>query len=477
MSVGEYTEAKLRPDAIGVWHIVFFVMAAAAPLAVVVGVTPYAFAFGNGTGVPMTFILVGLMYVLFSVGFTAMSAHIGGAVSFYPYISAGLGKPLGVGGALASIATYLSVELMATALFGVFANAMFTEWVGVDIPWWIYCLALHLCVFLTGRRAIELSGKVLAVLMIAEVSILTILGIAVLLNGGGPEGISLQPFSLPSVTSGNPGVALVFIVSAFIGFEATAIFGEEAREPRKTIPLATFLAVALIAGFYAFSTWIISLAYGPTNIVAAATADFTSLYQVVIESHLGRAFGILLQILMITSLFACVLSFHNTVNRYFFVISREGLLHKSLSDTHAEHQSPHTAGLFQAILMGVILMALGFSALDPVAIVGWASGFTAIGILMIQILVSLAVIVYFNRDDRGTGLWRRAVAPGISVILLSTCLYLMVINIEFVSGSASPIVKSFPVIIAALVLLGMAFASWLKTARPSVYENLGKILN
>ena len=101
MSVGEYTEAKLRPDAIGVWHIVFFVMAAAAPLAVVVGVTPYAFAFGNGTGVPMTFILVGLMYVLFSVGFTAMSAHIGAAVSFYPYISAGLGKPLGVGGALA----------------------------------------------------------------------------------------------------------------------------------------------------------------------------------------------------------------------------------------------------------------------------------------------------------------------------------------------------------------------------------------
>lgn len=477
MSASEYTETKLRRDAIGVWHIVFFVMAAAAPLAVVVGVTPYAFAFGNGTGVPLTFILVGLMYVLFSVGFTAMSAHIGGAVSFYPYIAAGLGKPLGVGGALASIATYLSVELMATALFGVFANAFLLEWVGVDVPWWLCCLVLMACVFLTGRRAIALSGKVLAVLMIAEVAILTILGVAVLLNSGGPEGIILQPFGLSSVTSGNPGVALVFIVSAFIGFEATAIFGEEAREPRKTIPLATFLAVALIACFYAFSTWIIALAYGPANIVAAATADFTTLYQVVIESHLGRAFGIVLQVLMITSLFACVLSFHNTVNRYFFVISREGLLHKSLSDTHTEHQSPHTAGLFQTILMGAVLVLLGVSALDPVAIVGWASGFTAIGILMIQILVSLAVIIYFRKDARGTSLWRRVVAPGVSLILLSSCLYLMVINIEFVSGSASPIVKSFPIIIAALILLGMAFANWLKTARPGVYDNLGKILN
>lgn len=477
MSVIESSDGKLRRDAIGVWHIVFFVMAAAAPLAVVVGVTPYAFAFGNGTGVPLTFILVGLMYVLFSVGFTAMSAHIGGAVSFYPYLSSGLGKPIGVGGALASIATYLSVELMATALFGVFANAFLMQWLGADVPWWICCLGLHVVVFATGRRAIELSGKVLGVLMTAEVAILTLLGIAILLSGGGPEGISLAPFGPASVTTGNLGVSLVFIVSAFIGFEATAIFGEEARDPRKTIPRATFLAVTLIAIFYAFSTWVIALAYGPSHIVAAATNDFTGLFQVQIEGHLGAVFGVMLQILMITSLFACVLSFHNTVNRYFFVVSREGLLHKSLSDTHAAHQSPHVAGLVQVLLMAAILVALGLAALDPVQIVGWASGFTAIGILMIQILVSLSVIVYFNRDDRGVSVWRRAVAPGVSIVTLSSCLYLLVTNIEFVSGTDSPIVKSFPLVIAALLVLGMIFGHWLKSNRPNTYENLGKILN
>ena len=477
MSVVETEDTMLRRDAIGVWHIVFFVMAAAAPLAVVVGVTPYAFAFGNGTGVPLTFILVGLMYVLFSVGFTAMSGHIGGAVSFYPYVSAGLGKPLGVGSALASIATYLSVELMATALFGVFANAFLLQWIGADVPWWLCCIALHLAVFATGRRAIELSGRVLGVLMIAEVAILTVLGLAVLLNGGGPEGISLAPFGPASVTSGNLGVALVFIVSAFIGFEATAIFGEEAREPRKTIPRATFLAVSLIAVFYAFSTWIIALAYGPSNIVAAATNDFTGLFQVQIEGLLGSAFGVMLQILMITSLFACVLSFHNTVNRYFFVVSREGLLHKSLSATHNEHNSPHTAGLFQLILMVAMLTALGLSALDPVLIVGWASGFTAIGILMIQILVSASVIIFFYKEDRGVSVWRRVAAPGFSMIALSGCLYLLVSNIEYVAGTESPIVKSFPLVIAGLIVLGMVFANWLKTNKPETYENLGKILN
>lgn len=78
----------LRRNAIGVSHIVFFVVAAAAPLTAVVGASPAAFAFGNGPGVPATYLLVGVLYLLFSVGFTAMSRFIGSAGGFYPYIAA-----------------------------------------------------------------------------------------------------------------------------------------------------------------------------------------------------------------------------------------------------------------------------------------------------------------------------------------------------------------------------------------------------
>jgi len=67
----------LRKDALGVPHIVFFVVAAAAPLTAVVGVTPAAFMLGNGPGVPLTFLMVGLLYLLFSAGFTAMSGFVG----------------------------------------------------------------------------------------------------------------------------------------------------------------------------------------------------------------------------------------------------------------------------------------------------------------------------------------------------------------------------------------------------------------
>ena len=74
ISIAEVAETKLRRDAIGVWHIVFFAMAAAVPLAVVVEITPFTLAFGNCIGVPLPLLLAGLMCVVFSIDFTGMIA-------------------------------------------------------------------------------------------------------------------------------------------------------------------------------------------------------------------------------------------------------------------------------------------------------------------------------------------------------------------------------------------------------------------
>ena len=111
---------RLSRNSIGLLHIVFFVVAAAAPLTAVVGASPAAFAFGNGAGVPGAFVLAGLLYIIFSVGFTAMSHHVGGTGAFYVYIAQGLGRHLAVGGALISLLTYSSVQIAVYALAGVF---------------------------------------------------------------------------------------------------------------------------------------------------------------------------------------------------------------------------------------------------------------------------------------------------------------------------------------------------------------------
>ena len=111
-----------------------------------------------------------------------------------------------------------------------------------------------------GASGIEMGAKILAVFVLAEFSILIVFALVTLFKGGGPEGLGLtDSFSPSAALQGAPGVALMFAVASMFGFEATAIYGEEAREPRKTVPRATYLSVAVITGFFAFTSWMLDL--------------------------------------------------------------------------------------------------------------------------------------------------------------------------------------------------------------------------
>ncbi|MFO1159155.1 MAG: APC family permease [Reyranellaceae bacterium] len=469
------TAGELRRDALGVPHIVFFVIAAAAPLTAVVGVTPAAFMLGNGPGVPGTFLLVGVLYLLFSAGFTAMSGHIGNAGGFYCYIVAGLGAPLGMAGALIALATYTAVDVAVYGLFGFFLNDMVKTAGGPDVAWWLYGLGLALGVYLCGSRSIEFSGRLLGYCMVAEITILLLLGLAILATADAARPIVFAPFGVSAIATPQLGVALVFVVSAFIGFEATAIFGEEARDPKRTIPKATYVAVTVVAVFYAFTTWTISLYYGPGNIADQAEGHTATLYLDAVKALLGRPAGILMDVLLVASLFACALSFHNTINRYLFAIGREGWMWRRLGRTHPQHQSPHFAGVIQTLTALALIAVFAIAGSDPYTVVfAWAGTFGALGILTLQILVSLAVVAFFWRDSRGIGPWRRLVAPGLSAAGLAVCLALMSAHLDLVSGSRSIIVQTFPELLLAIALGGIALAAWVKAHRPGVYAALGR---
>ena len=218
------------------------------------------------------------------------------------------------------------------------------------------------------------------------------------------------------------GVALVFVVSAFIGIEATVIFGEEARDPARTIPTATYVSVLLIAVFYAFSTWAISVYYGPSNILAEATKNTATLYLNAVGRLLGPGTALVMNMLLLTSLFACGLSFHSTINRYFFAIGREGLAWSGFARTHRDDRiAPCRRGgpnLDRDGRHG----GLRADQAGPYAVVfAWMGTFASLGILVIQIMVSIAVIAFFNKNTQGIGLWHRLIAPVLSTVGLGTC--------------------------------------------------------
>lgn len=271
------TSDALRKNALGTPHIVFFVVAAAAPLTAVAGVTPSALQLGNGSGVPATFLLVGGLYLLFSVGFSAMSGFVLSAGGFYSYIRAGLGPVVGLGGALIALATYTSVAVALYGLFGFFPNDL-----------------------------VRLAR-----------------------NGGSGKADRFRAVRRPG--------------------------------------------------------------------------------RVCAQTRLGAR------------------------------------LHRLVLHRIRSHDAAASGGGDASGSRGVPVAAFAMAGSDPYVVVFvWMSTFGSLGILLLQVMVSLAIIAFFWRNDRGLPVWRRMIAPGLGAVGLSACFALVVMNLDLVSSSTSLVVQSFP---------------------------------
>ena len=251
---------QLARNALGMWSIFFFVIAAAAPLTVMAGASPLAFRLG-GVGAPGAYVFAGIVYVLFAVGFTAMSQHMTNAGAFYAYITRGLGRPMGMGGAILALVAYSVGNAGFFGAIGFFARLVLQNLAGINTPWqlWAY-LGIGVVAFL-GYRQVEIGARVLGIIMACEVGILLIVAVVILIKGG-PEPASIAPFLPKNIFASGAGAMFVLAFGAFIGFEGTAIYAEEARDPFRTIPRATYVSVGFLALFYGFITWTITLAYG-----------------------------------------------------------------------------------------------------------------------------------------------------------------------------------------------------------------------
>ncbi|WP_223838440.1 APC family permease [Saccharopolyspora pogona] len=106
---------------------------------------------------------------------------------------------------------------------------------GPELPWWLYALVCWAVVGVFGYLRVDISAKVLGILLFAEVVVVLVFD-GVVVGGGGPEGVSGTPFTLDALTSGQLGIALVFTIALFTGFEAIAIYREETVNPEKTTP-------------------------------------------------------------------------------------------------------------------------------------------------------------------------------------------------------------------------------------------------
>jgi amino acid transporter len=488
---GATESGKLHRRALGVPDLVFFIVAASAPLTAVAGGQAATYLVTGNKGVPFMFIPLGIVLALFAVGYAAMSRHVSNAGAFYAYVARGLGKVQAVGAAFVALIAYNSMQIGIYGLFGVAMGAFMSDKVGIDIAWWGWCLIGGGVIGLLGVLQIDLNARVLAVLLCLEVLVVALFDFAILADPG-PQGLTTVGFD-PTVAFGSAvGATLTFCVASFVGFESAAIYSEEVRDPKKTVARATFIAVGLIAVFYALSGWLVGVAAGPDTITDGAALgkagfgtpeapDPTAVLFVTGADRLGAFWGDAATLLFATSLFAALLSFHNAVSRYGFALGRERVLPHVFGKINDRTGAPYVASLTQTVLALAVVSVFALAGADPVLkLFTWLTNLGALGVLLLMAMTSFAVVAYFRRETHpDVSAWASRIAPAIAGVALVVILVLGVLNFNvLITGATDAPTDKMTIILPAILfgggLLGLLVGAMLKSRKPAVYARIGE---
>lgn len=470
------SSTELRRGALGVGFIIFFVVSAASPLSVIAGGFPIGIMLGNGAGTPALLVLTLLVLLAFSVGYTSMARHVTNAGGFYAFSSRGLG---GLAGGAAGVLAMFAYNILQVGLYGMFGGVVagtMASVFGVELPWWCYSLLAMTSIAVLGYRQIDLSARVLSIIVVAEYLAILTLDFAIL-KSGGDAGVNLDSFKSEHVFSGTPSIGLLFCFAAFIGFEATTIYGEEARDPQRSIPVATYASVLLIGCFYTLSIWSMVVGVGADKIVATlqALGDPTTFIYGMSDHFVGPELTKVIRVLFMVSIYAGLLAFHNSAARYFYAIGRDGLLHRMLGTTHRIHQSPHMGSALQSLIAAVVVLIFAAMDADPILqLFAWFSSLATLCLILLMALTSAAVFAYFWRHPEiPLGLLRGRILPAFSCLALLFVLAIAVIHFDVLTGSSKALSYALCAVIPLALIAGVLLAARLRRISPERFQALG----
>ncbi|MDR5799105.1 MULTISPECIES: APC family permease [Caballeronia] len=467
-------EAHRLKGRIGLFELLCTVLAYCAPVAVVSGYVPFVIVF-DGIGAPAVYALCAVLLLLFTVGFTTMTRYVAKPGAFYAYVTAGLGKSIGLGAAFLAIIGYFLASFSALPFFGINLKMLVADTLGgPNISWyWYALLSWGLCAVLSYLR-IDLSAKVLTVAMSLEVIVVLLFDGAVFAHGGS-AGVPFEPWTFHAASSGAIGVSMLFAVACFLGFEATAVFRDEVKDAKRTVPLASYIAVILIGVFYAMSAWALVAAFGVDHVVDIANKDPAGMFATAMTRYVSKAASDAARLLVVTSIFAAALSGQNIIARYLFNLGADKVLPAVLGKVHNKHQSPFVAAIVVSAVWLVMLIGIAASGADPAVTYGCVAGVGAFAIMILMTLTSVAVVIFFRRSShvQDSTLWHTLIAPAIASVGLAAILVLAVKNFSLLIGGSDTLSEVMQALVWITFVSGVLLARLYKTTKPNVYARIG----
>jgi amino acid transporter len=178
----------------------------------------------------------------------------------------------------------------------------------------------------------------------------------------------------------------VFAILAFIGFEAASPLGEEAKNPRRTIPLAVVGSALAIGLFYVLCAYAWVFGAGFNNFVDQATGADP-------WRNLGKVFWstgwILVFLAIVNSIAANSNAAVNAATRVFYALARNGLAPRQFARTHPRFKTPHVAIIWMTAFALVASLILGWKW-------GPLTGFAFIATLAVIVVVIVYILICFG---------------------------------------------------------------------------------
>lgn len=348
------------------------------------------------------------------------------------------------------------------------------SWVNSLLPALNWMLVAVVAVVLTTPlllRGVVISTIWAFIFFIVEAVGLIFLSIALLFLAGGH--IS-DPFTNLGGTAGLGGLALAFpiAISGFVGWENSGALAEEAKNPRRDIPITVFASIFIVGLIYVLSSFAAVVGFAgmpskdPMGALSIDPAPYLTLAQ-----HYIPWFAVVVGVVGVTSSVGCYLAAANSQTRITFNSAREGLLPSFFARvTRGTKPVPYVSVLLYAGLTLALIIIPGIWII-PTNIFAYEATIGTVPIVLVYLLANLALPLYFWKNARSEFNWfKHLVVPIIGVGVLALPIWGF-----FAPGQPSPY-NYFGWILLGLVALSVAWAAYVMMARPKAVNMLGTMI-
>ncbi len=382
--------AALRAGSLTFLEVLATSIALIGPSMTPILIAPYMYAnAGNGTW--LAYVFGGTMLVFVALNINQFARRSSAAGSLYGYVAENLGS---TAGAMAGWSLLWAYGFVAAATLG--AMALFLQILlglgGMHVPALAIAAVMAVVAWLLAYRGVQVSAIVMLVLEAISVAVITVL-VAIVLVRHGPS-IDVAQLKVQGGFPGGIGLAIMFAVFSFVGFESATAFGAEAKNPLVTIPRAVLGSVIFASIFFIIATYaeILGLRHAATPL-DKETFPLGTLAGIF---HAGY-FLVPIAVGALCSAFSVCLACITTGGRVAYAMANSGLLPAAFARIEPRHDTPNVAvtvvTVLTFIVTGASLLA-GVAAIDIFNNCGTLSSF---GFVVIYALISIAAGVYVKR--------------------------------------------------------------------------------